>query len=211
LRVLGISCSPRKGGNTEVLIQEALIGANKAGAKDTELLSLAGKCIFPCDACGACLKTGNCRIEDDMQAVYPKLIQADGIIIGTPVYFWSVSAQAKILIDRTYCILRGKNGNLLRGKVGAGIVVARRAGGTSAMGVINNYLTFLARLSCVGGVIAYGFEAGTVTKDDRGMAEAMALGKAVARGINHFAASECLAEDTHQPMPSKSGYHYRKD
>lgn len=136
MRVLGISCSLRRGGNTEVLIREALSGAQLAGAEDTEFLSLAGKKMFPCNACRACLKTGKCQIEDDMQAIYPMLIQSDGIIIGTPVYFWTVSAQAKILIDRTYCILRGKDGNLLRGKIGAGIVVTRRVGGTSALGVL---------------------------------------------------------------------------
>ena len=204
MRVLGISCSPREGGNTEILIREALSEARKAGAEDTEFLSLAGKKMSPCEACGACLKTGNCRIEDDMQAIYPSLIQADGIIIGTPVYFWTVSAQAKILIDRTYCIIRGKNGNLLRGKIGAGIVVTGRAGGTSALGVLNNYITFNARLTGVGGVVAYGgFNAGTVRQDDRGMAEAMAVGRAVVRGIKRSAASEGLVEDTRQPMPSK--------
>jgi len=150
-------------------------------------------------------------MKDDMQAVYPKLIQADGIIIGTPVYFWTVSAQAKILIDRTYCIIRGKNGNLLRGKIGAGIVVTRRAGGTSALVVLNNYFTFNARLACVGGAIAYGSDPGTVKKDERGMAEATAVGRAVVRGIKRFAANEGLAEDTRQPMSSKDGYHCRKD
>ena len=204
MRVLGISCSPREGGNTEILIREALSEARKAGVENTEFLSLAGKKMSPCEACGACLKTGNCRIEDDMQAIYPSLIQADGIIIGTPVYFWTVSAQAKILIDRTYCIIRGKNGNLLRGKIGAGIVVTGRAGGTSALGVLNNYITFNARLTGVGGVVAYGgFNAGTVRQDDRGMAEAMAVGRAVVRGIKRSAASEGLVEDTRQPMPSK--------
>jgi multimeric flavodoxin WrbA len=203
MRVLGISCSPRKGGNTEILIRKALSGARKAGADDTEFLSLRGKKMSPCEACGACLETGNCRIEDDMQAIYPRLIQADGIIIGTPVYFWTVSAQAKILIDRTYCIIRGKKGNLLRGKIGAGIVVARRAGGTSALDVLNNYLTFNARLTCVGGGIAYGYNAGTVRRDDRGMAEAMAVGRAVVMGIKCSAASEGLVEYTRTPMPSK--------
>ena len=212
MRVLGISCSPRKDGNTGILIQEALSGARKAGAENTEFLSLSGKKIFPCEACMTCLKTGNCMIEDDMQAIYPQLIQADGIIIGTPVYFWTVSAQAKILIDRTYCILRGKNGNILRGKIGAGIVVTRRVGGTSALGVLNNYLTFSARLTCVGGVVAYGgFDAGTVKNDDRGMAEAMAVGRAVVRGIKLSEVSENLVKDTRQPMPSKDGYHYHKE
>jgi multimeric flavodoxin WrbA len=203
MNVLGISCSPRKGGNTDILIREALSGAQEAGVENIEFLSVAGKMMFPCNACGACLQTGNCVIEDDMQAIYPKLIQADGIIIGTPVYFWTISAQAKILIDRTYCVIRGKNGNALRGKTGAGIVVTGRAGGTSALGVLNNYITFHARLTGVGGVIAYGYHAGAVKQDDRGMAEAASVGRAVVRGIRRSAVSETLVNDTRRPMPSK--------
>ena len=203
MRILGISCSRRRCGNTGVLIREALSGAQTAGAEDAEFLSFIDRKILPCDACRTCLKTGNCRIEDDMQAIYPRLIQADGIIIGTSVYFWTVSAQAKILIDRTYCIIRGKNGNLLRGKIGAGIVVTGRAGGTTALEVLNNYITFNARITGVGGAIAYGYNAGAVRQDDRGMAEAMAVGRAVVRGIKRSAASEGLVEDTRQPMPSK--------
>ncbi|RJR33115.1 MAG: flavodoxin family protein, partial [Desulfobacteraceae bacterium] len=79
MRVLGISCSPRTGGNTETLIRAALEGAQSAGAEETEFLSLSRKKISACNGCLACLKTGKCSIEDDMQDIYPMLIHADGI------------------------------------------------------------------------------------------------------------------------------------
>ena len=120
MKIIGIVCSPRVGGNTEILVKEALEAAREAGG-ETELVLVAGKNITPCDGCGACEKDGVCMIEDDMQTIYQQLELADGVIFGTPVYFVNVSAQAKAIIDRTYAFLRtGK----LKGKVAAPIVVA---------------------------------------------------------------------------------------
>jgi multimeric flavodoxin WrbA len=73
MKVLGICCSPRKGGNTETLVNEALKGAKQEGA-ETELYSVSGKHIEPCDGCRACARTGICHIEDDMQDVYKKML-----------------------------------------------------------------------------------------------------------------------------------------
>ena len=118
MKILGISCSPRAGGNTEIIIREALSKAEEEGAQ-TELVTLAQKNIAPCDACLSCLKTGKCHKKDDMQDIYRSLEEADGIILGTPSYFNNVSAQAKAVMDRTYLsLLHGK----LRGKVAAAIV-----------------------------------------------------------------------------------------
>ena len=83
MKVLGIVCSPRKGGNTEILVREALEGAGEVGG-ETELILVADKNIAPCDACDTCRETGVCRIKDDMQPIYQQLDQADGIILGTP-------------------------------------------------------------------------------------------------------------------------------
>ena len=113
MKILGLVCSPRKQGNTDILINHALTAAKEAGA-ETEMLHVANMSIAPCDACGACASEGICHIKDDMQIVYEKLDQADGVIFGTPVYYLNVSAQAKAIIDRTYaCMMKGK----LRGKV----------------------------------------------------------------------------------------------
>src|SRR5512136_3037516 len=88
LNILGIICSPRIGGNTEILVRKALESAKKEGA-EIETWSIAGKEVKPCDHCGSCTKTGQCPIKDDMQSLYPKMIGADGILLGSPVYFWS--------------------------------------------------------------------------------------------------------------------------
>ena len=105
MNVLGLVCSPREGGNTEILVREALAGAEQKGA-ETELYLVADKNIGPCIACEACAAKGVCATDDDMQVLYKKLLAADGIILGTPVYFINVSAQAKAVIDRSFAFLR---------------------------------------------------------------------------------------------------------
>jgi multimeric flavodoxin WrbA len=98
--ILGISCSPKKQGNTVLLMEEALAGARQEGA-ETELFSVAGKDIRHCDGCGACNKTGECHIKDDVQALYPKMVAADGIIYGTPVYSYGMTGLCKTIIERS--------------------------------------------------------------------------------------------------------------
>ncbi len=205
MKVLGIVCSPRRDGNTEILVQEALDAARENGAEETELLRLAGKEIAPCDGCDVCLETGNCVINDDMQQVYSKMLEADGIILGSPVYFWGVTAQAKALIDRTYCLAGGHRALLTRGKISgeqrhkglrnkaAGIiVVARRAGATSAFGQLADFIR-IHRMVEGGGAIAYGDEKGDVRKDEQGIREARWTGRAVVREIRKTQAVEKAA------------------
>ena len=124
MKVLGISCSPRKEGNTEILLSEALESARECGA-ETELLSVRGKNIQPCDACDACYTTNECHIQDDMPEFYAKILEAQGLIFGTPVYWYSVTAQAKLIIDRLYALYH--NGQLAN-KVGGVVAVAMMAG-----------------------------------------------------------------------------------
>jgi multimeric flavodoxin WrbA len=85
------------------MLERALAAASGYGAA-VELFSVAEKDIRPCDACWTCRGTGLCRIRDDMQELYEKLVAADGIIIGTPIFFWGMAAQAKIIIDRSICL-----------------------------------------------------------------------------------------------------------
>jgi multimeric flavodoxin WrbA len=103
MKILAISGSPRKDGNTMTLLTEVLKGAQFEGA-ETELWSIAGKTVAPCDACISCRKTGKCHINDDMQELYPKMKEADGIVIGTPVYHYTMVAQTKAIMDRTFCV-----------------------------------------------------------------------------------------------------------
>ena len=120
MKILAVSCSPRKNGNTIAMLEKALDGARVDGA-DVELYSIAGKNIQPCDGCWGCTKTGRCHIKDDMQELYEKLIAADGIIFGTPIYFWGMTAQAKAVMDRTISL--NQPGRNLNNKVG-GVVAS---------------------------------------------------------------------------------------
>jgi multimeric flavodoxin WrbA len=103
LQVLGISTSPRADGNSDRLLKEALRGAEDAGGR-TEYFSLRGFTIAPCVECNSCHKTGLCRVEDGFQAVFEKLLSADRLVFATPIFFMTVSAQAKLLIDRCQCL-----------------------------------------------------------------------------------------------------------
>ncbi len=97
--VLGISGSPRKNGNTELLIKEFMKGA-KASGHETELFILTELKISPCTSCDSCQNTGKCVINDDMQLMHKKLLEADYIVFASPIYFGGVSAQLKSFIDR---------------------------------------------------------------------------------------------------------------
>jgi multimeric flavodoxin WrbA len=103
MKVLGLFGSPRRGGNTEILLEEALKGAEKEGA-EIERLYLKDLNITPCIECHGCDETGNCVILDDMQKVYPKLLEADVIILASPIFFYGVTAWAKALIDRSQAL-----------------------------------------------------------------------------------------------------------
>jgi multimeric flavodoxin WrbA len=125
LKIIGIVGSPRIGGNTEVLTRIALEEISNEGV-ETELISLAGKKITPCDACASCRTTGECHIRDDFQGIYDKMVESDGFILATPVWFGAATPQMTGLISRCYVSRGGRNP--FENKVGGPIVVARRAG-----------------------------------------------------------------------------------
>lgn len=99
MKVLGIYGSPRKGGNTDTLLDEVLRGCRDAGAEVKSIrctdLNMSG-----CVECGGCDQTGTCVINDDMQGVYPMLVEADVIVLASPMFFYGITSQAKALIDR---------------------------------------------------------------------------------------------------------------
>ena len=102
-KVLGIFGSPRKGGNTERLLEETLKGAEKEGA-DVERLHIVRFHITPCTECLQCLEKGECVIQDDMQKIYPKLLESDIIILASPIFFYGITAWAKALVDRSQAL-----------------------------------------------------------------------------------------------------------
>ncbi len=103
--ILGINGSPRIGGNTDILLDKALEGAKTKGAK-TEKVILNKLKISPCQECEKVRDDGTCIVEDDFQALYEKVKKADALVLASPIFFGSLSAQTKIMIDRFQCYWR---------------------------------------------------------------------------------------------------------
>jgi putative NADPH-quinone reductase len=101
-KVLGLACSPRKGGNTDMMLDAALEGARGQGA-EAEKVYVPDLDIHPCQACNSCFKDGRCIQQDDMQKLYPKLLSYEGIILAAPIFSMNLAAQAKTMIDRLQC------------------------------------------------------------------------------------------------------------
>ena len=102
MKIIGIVGSQRKKGNTSTLVQQALKPFKEQGA-ETELIFLGDYEIKSCNGCEGCKKTFKCVIEDDMQKIHPLILDADGVILGSPTYFYNVSADMKAFLDRCYC------------------------------------------------------------------------------------------------------------
>lgn len=103
MKVLGIAGSPRQDGNTRILLHEALAGAKSVGAQVEEIV-LNDLCFCACQECGGCDDTGECINDDDMQALYQKLETTDRIVLASPIFFGSLPAQVKMMIDRCQCL-----------------------------------------------------------------------------------------------------------
>jgi multimeric flavodoxin WrbA len=99
MKVIGISGSPRRGGNTETLLREVLRGAEEAGA-ETRLFILSEMNISPCRHCDGCMAKGECVVKDDMGLIYPEVESLDALVLASPIFFYGVTAQAKAMIDR---------------------------------------------------------------------------------------------------------------
>lgn len=108
-KVLVLSASPRRQGNSDSLADEFIRGAKESN-NDVEKIFLRDRRIEYCNGCNACLKTQKCVIKDDMEEILEKMSEADTIVMATPVYFYSISAQMKTLIDRTYPIFKNLKG-----------------------------------------------------------------------------------------------------
>ncbi len=98
-KVIGIFGSPRPDGNSDILLNQAIKGVEASGVS-VEKVIVRDLQIAPCNSCGGCFEKGECVIGDDMQKIYSQLVDADGILVASPIYFMGVSAQLKALIDR---------------------------------------------------------------------------------------------------------------
>jgi len=177
VKAVGIVGSPRKGGNTEILTGHCLNAMAEEGL-ETELVSLAGLDIRGCSACDYCFEHEGCSIEDDMPPVFDKMIAADAIVVGSPVYFGSATALVKGLLERAGLISRGR----FAGKVGGPLVVARRAGQNFTFMELMHWFHIMQIIN-PGSIywnVAFGREKGEVEKDEEGLRIAWHFGKNVA-------------------------------
>ncbi len=172
MRVLGISGSPRRGGNTDILIHTALATLAGEGI-ESDFLSLADRRIQPCLACQGCFKSETIHcVQDDpaFEGVLEMFSAADGILIGSPVYFGSATPQLMALLDRVGYVGR-RHPELLRRKVGAAVVVARHAGQNFTFAQLN-YFFLVSEMIVPGSTywnVAIGREKGEVMQDAEGI------------------------------------------
>ncbi|HSW40237.1 MAG TPA: flavodoxin family protein [Acidobacteriota bacterium] len=157
MRILGVSGSPRKNGNTEIVINEVMKEAESAGF-ESETFLLSEQRVEPCIACGRCFETGACAVQDDMQKLYNMLARADAIVLGSPVYFGSVSAQMKAVMDRMFSLLQRRS---LKGKIAGVCVVTRRLGAIQARSLLYSFCITHGMI-VAGGSIGFGREPGEV-------------------------------------------------
>ena len=187
-RVLILKGSPRKRGNSATLADRVAAGATEAGAA-VESFELHAMDIRPCDGCGFCQGSGECVINDDMQILYPKLQEADAIVIASAIYWFTVTAQVKACIDRWYALegaQLAQGAGALAGKQ-FGIVLSYGDSDPYLSGAVNAIRMFqdIARYekaSIAGLVYGSASEPGEIAGQAELMQQAHALGKRLGKG-----------------------------
>jgi multimeric flavodoxin WrbA len=187
MKVVAFNGSSRSDGNTAILIRHVFAELEAEGI-ETELVQLAGEEIPGCVDCGICLRTkdGHCGQYDDVvNDCIDRMVEADGIIIGSPVYFADCTAAARALIERAgYASRRG--GDRLARKVGAAVIAVRRGGAIHAFDSVNHFFQ-IAGMVVIGSSywnIGIGREAGDVENDAEGIATMKDLGRNMAWALN---------------------------
>lgn len=180
-RVLILTASPRNNGNSTILALKAAEGVN-AGGGDADVVSIGNLKIAPCDACDSCrtIPEAGCVIKDDMQPLYQKIKDAQGIIFATPVYWFNVSAQMKLFIDRTYAI-KGKDYYAFTGK-DVGVILTYEdedvfvSGGINALRSFQDIFAYV-KANFVGMVYGSADKAGDVQTNGKLLQKAYDLGR----------------------------------
>lgn len=178
MKVVGINGSARKDGNTATIIGKVFNELNKDGV-ETELIQLADYEIQPCRGCFACKDRGNCVFANDGFAeIFNRMVEADGIILGSPVYSADVSAKMKAFLERSGAVV-ATNPGLLRHKVGASVAAVRRGGGMTTVDTMNHFM-LNKEMIVVGSTywnMVYSKTVGEVLNDEEGMANMRNLGE----------------------------------
>jgi multimeric flavodoxin WrbA len=183
MKVLAINGSARKDGNTAIIIGKVFEELDAAGI-ETEMIQFAGTIIEPCKACWACGGQNNCVHKKDMfREVYEKMLDADGIILGSPVYSANVSANMQAFLERVAVVGdMNRDGKTMKHKVGAAVAAVRRGGALQAVDTMNHF--FLNHEMVVVGStywnMVYGKMPGDVLNDEEGLANMKNLGQNMA-------------------------------
>jgi multimeric flavodoxin WrbA len=175
-KVLILSASPRKGGNSDLLCDQFMLGARKAGHKVEKIHVHDCKIKF-CLGCMTCQGTGVCVQKDDMDEILPKMVEADVLVMATPIYFYSLNAQLKVLIDRTcpqYTWISNKKAYFI-----ATCADARKESMDAAVASFRGFLDFLDNVEEAGIICATGVTAVGDIKGKPEMAIAYEMGKAI--------------------------------
>jgi multimeric flavodoxin WrbA len=179
MKVVAFNGSSRKDGNTAILIRHVFQELETEGI-ETELIQLSGSKIHGCIACMKCFenKDQRCSVKDDItNDCIGKMLDADGIILGSPTYFANVSTEMKALIDRAGMVSRA-NGDMLARKVGAAVVAVRRAGAIHVFNSINHFF-FIGQMIVPGSSywnLGMGRQKGEVESDEEGIQTMKVLG-----------------------------------
>jgi multimeric flavodoxin WrbA len=180
MKVVAFNGSPRRDGNTTILIKHVFGELEKQGI-ETELVQLSEKEIHGCIACEKCSETKDrrCAVKNDAaNECIEKMLGADGIILGSPSYFQDVTSEMKALIDRTGYVSRS-NGRMFKMKVGASVVTMRRSGAIHTLDTMDHF--FLSgEIILVGRAIGIGRARGEVEKDAEGIELVTSLGQRMA-------------------------------
>jgi multimeric flavodoxin WrbA len=180
MKVIAINGSPNKKGNTFHAL--SMVGSElKAGGIEFEILHIGNKSIRGCNACGKCSVTRDekCIIKtDDLNEWIQEVKEADGILLGSPVYYSGIPGTMKSFLDRLFFVA-GANGGLFRHKVAAAVVAVRRTGGSSTLDSLNHYLTYSEMIIATSNYwnVIHGAGAGEVERDEEGKQIMSVLGK----------------------------------
>ena len=183
MKVLAINGSPKPAGNTAQALQLLLHEVQNEGI-DTELITIGNRSVHGCIACGQCAvkKNGRCAAFDDtVNELLPKMIGADALILGSPVYFAGINGTMKSFLDRTFYAARC-NGEAFRLKIGASVIALRRSGGTTAFDQLNKYFQ-ISEMTTVGSCywnIVHGMAPGEIEQDAEGIRIVRTLGRNLA-------------------------------
>ncbi len=183
MKAVAVNGSPRREGNTNILLNKVLEPLAAAGW-ETEVIQLGGKKLNGCLACFRCFekRDGHCgRSDDAFNEIADKVFSADAIILGSPTYFTDVSAEMKGLLDRLGMVALA-NGGLLKGRIGAAVAAVRRGGGTHVFDTIN-HMYLMSGVVVPGSIywnLGFGMNPGEVESDAEGMDNMRQLGQTIA-------------------------------